>query len=106
MTCTASDILHTAANTVKQRAASRDIEDTGERSMKRTVEAFNALTGHNLSERDGWLFMVVLKAARATAGSHQLDDYLDGAAYMALAAEAEELRVASESSSRILSEEK
>jgi hypothetical protein len=49
--------------------------------------AFNALTGHELSERDGWLFMVMLKAARATAGGHNPDDYEDGAAYFALAGE-------------------
>lgn len=58
--------------------------------MKRAVDAFNALTGHKLTEREGWLFMVALKAARATAGAHNPDDYEDGAAYFALAGEAAE----------------
>lgn len=84
----AVDILNEAAATIGNRAAERDTPQ--ERSMRRTVEAFNALTGHKLTERDGWLFMVVLKAARATAGRHKLDDYLDGAAYMALAGECAE----------------
>ena len=85
----AETILRNAAAAIEQRAAQRDLQD-GERSMARTVAAFNALTGGSLSERDGWLFMAVLKAARATAGAHQLDDYTDGAAYFALAGECAE----------------
>ena len=82
---TAPEILAAAAQCISDRAATRDLP--AERSMARTVAAFNALTGHALSERDGWLFMVALKAARATAGSHNADDYTDGAAYFALAGE-------------------
>lgn len=85
----AETILRNAAAAIEQRAAQRDLQD-GERSMARTVAAFNALTGGSLSERDGWIFMAVLKAARATAGAHQLDDYTDGAAYFALAGECAE----------------
>ena len=85
---TAPDILATAARCIAQRAATRDLP--AERSMARAVSAFNALAGASLSERDGWLFMVVLKAARATAGSHNADDYVDGAAYFALAGESAE----------------
>src|SRR5690606_4743070 len=62
---TAPDILQRAAQHMQDRAAARD-QPGGERSMRRTVDAFNALTGHALSERDGWLFMAVLKMARAT----------------------------------------
>ena len=36
----------------------------GERSMASTVKAFNALTGHNLTESEGWEFMVLLKLVR------------------------------------------
>lgn len=64
MSMDACEILHTAEVCIGDRASSRDLPD-GERSMARTVAAFNALTGHRLSERDGWLFMVALKAARA-----------------------------------------
>lgn len=82
---TAPEILAAAAECISQRAASRDLP--AERSMARTVAAFNAITGRDLSEREGWLFMVALKAARATAGAHNPDDYVDGAAYFALAGE-------------------
>lgn len=84
---TAADILRKGAQHIEDRAAMRD-QPQGERSMARTVSAFNALTGHNLSERDGWLFMVALKAARAcTTSTGVADDYEDLAAYAALAGE-------------------
>lgn len=83
---TAPDLLNQASEAIGDRAAQRDMPQ-GERSMARTVAAFNALTGHDITERDGWLFMAALKASRATAGALRLDDYIDGAAYMALAGE-------------------
>lgn len=84
----APDILKRAAQHMEDRAAARD-QPGGERSMKRTVDAFNALTGHALTERDGWMFMAVLKAARAcTTPTGLADDYEDGAAYFGLAGEA------------------
>ena len=82
----ALDILIAAADCIGNRAEQRDQPD-GERSMRRAVTAFNAITGHTLSEREGWLFMVFLKAARAQGGRFVLDDYIDGAAYFALAGE-------------------
>lgn len=85
---TAITILHDASQAILQRAATRDLQ--AERSMARSVAAFNALSGQCLSERDGWLFMAILKAARATAGAHNGDDYIDGAAYFALAGETAE----------------
>lgn len=91
---TAPDILQRAAQHMQDRAAARD-QPGGERSMRRTVDAFNALTGHALSERDGWLFMAVLKMARATttpAGTP--DDYEDLAAYAALAGESAQEKTA------------
>lgn len=85
---TAPDILNLGAQALSDRAASRD-SPGGERSMRRAVDAFNALVGgdRRLTETEGWLFMAVLKGARATAGGHSLDDYIDGAAYFALAGE-------------------
>lgn len=82
----APDILIAAADCIGERAEQRDQND-GERSMRKAVATFNQLTGHNLSEREGWVFMAVLKLARAQAGRHVLDDYVDGAAYIALAGE-------------------
>jgi len=85
---TATDILQKAARHIADRAAARD-QPSGERSMGRTVTAFNAITGHTLSERDGWLFMAILKMARACNTPTGLpDDYEDGAAYFAFAGEA------------------
>lgn len=84
----APGILKAAAQHMQDRADQRDQPD-GERSMARCVEAFNALTGHNLDETEGWLFMAVLKASRACANNStpNRDDYEDGAAYFALAGE-------------------
>jgi hypothetical protein len=83
---TAAEILREAASVIEQRATLRDLPN-GERSMARAVEAYNALSGKSLTELDGWIFMCVLKMARATAGKPHLDDFTDLAGYAALAAE-------------------
>jgi hypothetical protein len=83
----APDILTEAAKIIGTRGVERDKGDS-ERSMQSCVNAFNALTKHTLTEEQGWLFMVVLKMARSQGGCFKLDDYLDGAAYFALAGEA------------------
>lgn len=82
---TAADILQEAKDCLVARAVERDKEQ--ERSMKSCVEAFNALTGKSLTETEGWIFMVVLKLARSQGGSFKTDDYVDMAAYAALAGE-------------------
>jgi hypothetical protein len=82
----APEILIAAADAIGERASQRDAAD-GERSMARAVTTFNSLTGHKLTEREGWVFMAILKLSRAQAGRHVMDDYIDGAAYMALAGE-------------------
>lgn len=81
----ADEILQTACDIMKERGARRD--QGQERSMERIVTVFNALTDNKLTEVDGWTFMVVLKLCREQTG-HDLDNWVDGAAYMALAAEA------------------
>lgn len=78
-------ILQEASRCIGDRASERDQEL--ERSMARCVAAFNAMYGYNVSEEHAWMFMVFLKAARASGGSFKLDDYVDGAAYFALAGE-------------------
>ena len=60
----APDILAAGIKHMEDRAALRDSPE-GERSMKATVAAFNALEGTNLTEVQGWRFMCVLKHARA-----------------------------------------
>ena len=55
--------------------------------MPRIVAAFNALTGHNLTETDGWQFMLLLKLVRGRVTPGHADSALDGVAYAALAGE-------------------
>lgn len=83
----AQAILKHAGKAIDDRARERD-RPQGERSMLAAVQAFNAITGHRLTEQDGWMFMVMLKASRAQGGDFRLDDFVDGAAYFALAGEA------------------
>jgi len=83
---TASELLQESAALIKQRGVERDAEG-GERSMKRTVDSFNAMTGHKLTEEDGWLFMMMLKLSRSRAGKIQPDDYKDLISYSALLSE-------------------
>lgn len=77
--------LNIAAKTIKERAETRNLDK--ERAMHKTVSLFNTLTGHRLTETEGWKFMVLLKLARASCGPYREDDYVDGAAYVALAGE-------------------
>lgn len=82
----AYEFLEKGVGHMKDRASQRDAED-GERSMKRCVEAFNALEGTDITETQGWKFMVMLKMARSVSGDFTADDYEDMAAYAGLAGE-------------------
>ena len=84
---TAHGFLEQAAREMGQRAATYD-KPEGERSMGKTVAAFNALTGHTITEQEGWQFMELLKIARSNQGGYRADSFVDGAAYAALAGEA------------------
>jgi hypothetical protein len=84
---TASDILQLGLQVLEQRGVERD-QPGGERSMPAVVEAFHALTGHVLSEQQGWLFMALVKIKRSQSGRPDIDHYVDGANYFALAGEA------------------
>lgn len=84
---TAPEILQAAIAEMADRAATYD-KPEGERSMAATVEAFKAVTGHDLTETQGWLFMALLKAVRSQQGAYRADSYVDGAAYFGLAGEA------------------
>lgn len=88
----ASDILKAAAGHMDDRAATYD-KPEGERSMRATVVAFEAITGVQMTEEQGWLFMVTLKAVRSQQGQFKQDNYEDGAAYFALAAESAVVRI-------------
>ena len=79
-------VFDDAKATIISRGEERDQPD-GERTIPRCVTAFNAITGHNLSNCDGWLFMEVLKKCRSVQGRYKYDDYRDGVGYAALRAE-------------------
>lgn len=85
-TMTASDFLGAALNHLGDRASTYD-NPTGERSMGRTIEAFNAITGHKLTEEQGYLFMCLLKQVRSQQGKYKSDNYEDLTAYASLMGE-------------------
>lgn len=79
--------LEAGAQHMRDRAEQRDTPG-GERSMAKAVNAFNTMYGFDLSEEEGWQFMVLLKMSRASSGAYVQDDYEDQAAYSGLAGEA------------------
>ena len=84
----AAELLGRAAKHTYDRAATYDAPE-GERSMGKTVVAFNAITGHALRESEGWLFMSLLKMVRSETRTEPHQDSLeDNIAYAALYAEA------------------
>lgn len=83
----AHNVLQQALQHMEDRAATYDSSSTGERSIGPTVEAFNAITGHTLTDEEGWLFMAILKMVRSQQGNFKADNYEDGAAYFALMCE-------------------
>ena len=84
----AAELLGRAARHMHDRAATYD-KPEGERSMGRTVQAFNAITGHHLTESEGWLLLQVLKDVRLfTRSEYHADSAEDCIAYAALKAEA------------------
>lgn len=87
---TAADYLRNAADIMAERGKQYDQPD-GERSMGKCVAAFNAITGRDLTESEGWLFMLVLKQVRLfqRPGFH-LDSAEDAIAYASLLAESKQ----------------
>lgn len=80
--------LEAAAKHMRDRAATYD-KPQGEHSMVQTVKAFNAITGRNLTEAEGWEFMLLLKQVRVftnPAVPHK-DSLEDAVAYAALLAD-------------------
>lgn len=84
---TAVDYLNKSADLLEQRGKDYDTKG-GERSMGKTVEAFNIITGHTLTEPEGWLLMQLLKDVRQwTTEDYHEDSAEDCIAYAALKAE-------------------
>lgn len=89
----AADWCTQAADTLTQRGKDYDTKEAepsgGERSMRKTVYAFNIITGYGLLESDGWLLLQLLKDVRQwTKPEFHEDSALDCVAYAALKAEA------------------
>jgi hypothetical protein len=85
---TAAYFMSRAIDIMTQRGETYDAPG-GERSMAAAVVCFNAKTGHNLTEAEGWLLMQDLKDVRQWQSKyfHQ-DSAEDCVAYAALKAEA------------------
>ena len=84
----APELLGRAAALMYERGKTYD-EPEGERSMGKAVAAFNAITGHTITESEGWLLLQVLKDVRLfTRSAYHADSALDCIAYAALKAEA------------------
>lgn len=88
MTIKAPDLLNKAAQHMADRAKTYD-KPEGERSMDKTVQAFNTITGKDLTEAEGWLLMQLLKDVRLfQRPGYHADSAEDCIAYSALKAEA------------------
>ena len=83
----AHDFLEAGLQHMKDRAKTYD-NPQGERSIGKTVSAFNAITGHNLTEEQGWMFMALLKIVRSQQGEYKSDNYEDLSSYSGLMGEA------------------
>lgn len=84
-----TDFLKAAANIQAERGEQYN-SPAGERSMGRTVAAFNAITGKDLTEAEGWLLLQVLKDVRQwhNPRKYHHDSALDGVSFSSLKAEA------------------
>lgn len=85
---TAPTLMSKAVEHMQARASTYDRPE-GERSMGKTVDAFNIITGRNLKESEGWLLLQLLKDVRLfQRPGYHADSAEDCIAYAALKAEA------------------
>lgn len=81
--------LTNGALILQDRGKTYDKDDKQEeRSMEKIIRIFNVITGHDLTETEGWMFMACVKQIRAFAkkGYHE-DSWQDFVNYAALGAE-------------------
>ena len=85
----AEGLLNSAAGKLRDRVTEYD-KPEGERSAAQTVTAFNAITGRDLTESEGWLFLQLLKDVRqwSNVGKFHADSAIDSVGYAALKGEA------------------
>jgi hypothetical protein len=81
----AKETLETAASLVS--GDRRETHGNPKSSFSRTATMWSAYLDCDISAKDVALMMALLKVTRTMAGNHNDDDYVDGAGYMALAAE-------------------
>lgn len=83
-----TEYLDEAKAIQEKRATEYDPNGKVERSMEAIVKAFNALFNKDLTETQGWQFMVLLKMKRQDGSPvHHEDSALDEVSYASLAAE-------------------
>ena len=88
MKTTAPQLLSKAASIMEQRGKQYD-QPSGERSMGQAVNAWNAITGCEITESQGWLLMVCLKLVRDNQRTEpHIDSLEDLVAYSSLYGEA------------------
>jgi Domain of unknown function (DUF6378) len=85
----ATNYLLKAVEILNQRGADYDPTKGEERSMLKIIQVFNLISGCNLTEQQGWLFMRILKMVRLYTNTDRYheDSAIDGIAYAALEAE-------------------
>jgi len=85
----AEQFLRKGAELLEERGKQYD-QPGGERSMGKAVQAFNAITGRDLTEPEGWLLLQVLKDVRQwqNPNKYHADSAEDCVSYAALKAEA------------------
>jgi hypothetical protein len=84
----AQEVLNKAKRLMDERGKQYD-QPEGERSMLKTIHVFNTITGHSLSEAEGWLLQQILKDVRQwQREDYHADSAEDCVAYSALKAEA------------------
>lgn len=88
---TANEFLEKALGLLLDRGKNYDPDGQQERSMGKIVQVFNTITGKELTEAEGWLFMTCLKQVRLfnKPGFHK-DSAEDLISYAALLAETKE----------------
>lgn len=82
-----TELLQEAINIVDSHSNDRD--KGNERTMKTIVRIFNDITGHDLTEREGDIFMVCLKLVRMQRNPNDKDHYVDVVGYLGMAYESQ-----------------
>ena len=83
---TATELLSESIKVQKQRGEQYDKDATGERSFQAAADAFNAMSGENLTGSDICMILVCVKAVRQYSNPARLhaDSVLDLVSYASL----------------------